>query len=196
MKWLNELLGFAALSAGYLLLLAWLPVAIWIAVKLTKRFKSRATKIAGGVGLFLLFFVLPFGDEIAGRMYFNYLCATQAGVKVYQTVELPAEYWDEAGRARYLKPNGDLDNAVLGGRFSEPAAKNMHSSALGIDKYRHQVVDNSTQQTLGEVINFLHWGGWMSRTLNPHPSAVDCKEFHGNEFWRNFYSGLFKPAKN
>ena len=192
MKWLNELLGFAVLTGPLWLILILLPVAIWIAFKVARRFKQKNATIAVGLGVFVLLFFAPFADEIVGRIYFSHLCATKAGVKVYQTVELPAEYWDGEGRAKYLKPNGDLDKAILGDRFSEPAVKNSYSNVFGIDEYRHQVVNNGT--TLGEVINFMHWGGWISRNLNPHPSATDCKSFHGRQFWTAFYSSLFSHS--
>lgn len=191
MKWLDDLFGFAALSAGYLLLLAWLPVAIWIAVKLAKRFKSRATKIAGGVGLFLLFFVLPFGDEIAGRMYFNYLCATQAGVKVYQTVDLPAEYWDEAGKPKfYDEKNG---NFRLEGYRIEYAT-GTYSPSLHIDNAGYKRIDKQSGQVLGEETDFRYWGGWMERSFSLHNTATSCKG--GLERSSNLIKQIFKPKKS
>lgn len=197
MKFFDTLLGFAVLTGPLWLILILLPVSIWIAVKLAKRFKQRSTKLAGGVGIFLLVFAVPFADEIAGYLYFNYLCATEAGVKVYKTVELPAEYWDEQGRARFLKQNGDLDKSILGNRFSEPAVKKPYSDVFGIDEHHQQFVDNSTHQTLGEVITFMHWGGWISRNLNPgSPSAVRCKNLRGNKFWSDFHSSLFKQSNS
>lgn len=48
MKWLNELLGFAVLTGPLWLLLILLPVSIWIAIKIAKRFKQRSAKLAGG----------------------------------------------------------------------------------------------------------------------------------------------------
>lgn len=197
---MNELLGFIVLSGPLLLILLWLPVSIWIAFKVSKRFTQPGKKLAVGISLFILTLLLPFADEIIGRIYFNHLCTTQAGVKVYQTVELSAEYWDGEGRARFLNENGDLDKTMLERRLSEPAIKNTYSNFFGIDEYRHQVVD--THKTLGEVINFMHWGGWISRNLNPGgPSAIDCKNFQGNKFWQDFYLSLFSrsnqtPSKN
>lgn len=191
MKLLNELLGFVVLTGPLFLILAWLPVCIWIAVKVAKRFQHGRTKLACGAGIFALAFFAPFADEITGHLYFNHLCSTEAGVKVYQTVELPAEYWDEQGRAKFLKPNGDLDKTILGNRFSEPAVKKPYSDVFGIDEYHQQVVDSSTHQILGEVIIFMHWGGWVSRNLNPSPSAVRCKNLRGNKLWSDFHSSLF-----
>ena len=103
MKFFDPLLGFAVLTGPLWLILILLPVCIWLAIKISKRFKPGVTRIAGGVGIFLLLFALPFGDEIAGRIYLSHLCATEAGVKVYQTVELPAEYWEADGKPIFRK---------------------------------------------------------------------------------------------
>lgn len=197
MKLLNELLGFVVLTGPLVLIVTWLPVCIWIAVKVAKRFPRSGVKLTVGLGIFALVFLVPFADEIAGRIYFNHLCATEAGVKVYQTVELPVEYWDEQGRPKFLKRNGDLNKTVLGQRFGELAFTKPYSSIFGIDERHQQLVDNSVrQEVLGEVINFMYWGGWVMRNFSPHKSAVDCKELHGNKFWGDFYSRFFKSVSS
>ncbi|MCK7498074.1 MAG: hypothetical protein MZW92_50730 [Comamonadaceae bacterium] len=89
MELFNELLGFAVLTGPLWLILLLLAATIWVASKVSRRFTPGRSRLVAGAGIALLVFLLPFADEIAGRIYFNYLCATQAGVKVYQTVELP-----------------------------------------------------------------------------------------------------------
>jgi len=191
MKFLNELVGFAVLTTPLWLILILLAVSVWVAVKLVGRFEQRSTKIGAGIGILLFLFFVPFADALVGRVYLNHLCASEGGAKVYQTVELPAGYWGTDGSPTFLKSNGSLDKSILGNRFSAPAVKVPYSSTFAIDQYRQKVVDNVSQQTLGEVINFLHWGGWIFRTFAPHPSASDCKSFHGTQFWRDFYLSLF-----
>lgn len=133
---MNGLLGFAVLTGPLWLILILLPVSIWIAVKVAKRFKQRSAKLTGGLGIFLLVFFLPFSDEIAGRIYFNYLCAAEAGVKVYQTVELPAEYWDERGRAKFIKREGSLefDESMLGNRYTRKSTLHSQSNFFRLDR--------------------------------------------------------------
>lgn len=193
---MKEILGFAVLTGPLWLILILLVASFWIARKISKRFKRRSTQIVSGIGVFLLIFLVPFGDEIAGRIYLNHLCTTEAGVKVYRTVELPGEYWGDQGRAKFLKPNGDLDNARLSNRFSTPAVKKPYSYVFGIDDYRQQVVDNTNNEILGEVVNFMHWGGVVSRYLSPSSSAIECKNLHGNRFWREFHLSLFKQSNS
>jgi hypothetical protein len=196
MKLFNELLGFAVLTGPLWLILVLLPLSLWLAIKLAKRFKRRSAKIAGGVGIFLLGFAVLFGDEIVGRIYFSYLCSTEAGVKVYQTAELSTEYWDANGKPKFFRPNGDLDKRALGDRYSETALTKPYSSFFRINERHQQLLDNSTHEILGEVINFMYWGGWVSWNFSPHRSAIDCPEFHGNIFWNDFYLRFFKPANS
>jgi len=130
MDLLKALLGFAVLTSPLWLILILLPVSLWIAVKVAKRFKPGRVRFVGGLGVFLLLFFLSFADEIAGSIYFNYLCATEAGIKVYKTVELPAEYWDKYGRAMfYDEKNGNLDLAT----YSIEYQSGVYSSFFHID---------------------------------------------------------------
>lgn len=162
--------GLLALSAGYLVILIWLPIAIWIAIKLTKHLKARNARIAAAIGIFAALFVVPFADEIAGRLYFSHLCATEAGVKVYQTVELPKEHWDEAGRARFYV-NFDL---LLGKTYSVKYKPGTYSSFFHIDNAGYVYVNKLSGQVLGEAVDFGYWGGWMRRNLSAHNTATGC----------------------
>ncbi len=174
MKFIDTLLGFAVLTGPLWLILILLPVSIWLAVKIAKQFKPGATRIAGGVGIFLLLFALPFGDEIAGRIYFSHLCVTEAGVKVYQTVELPAEYWDERGIAKFYR---DFDS-LLGKTYSAKYTPGSYSLFFHIDNAGYVYSNTQTGQVLGEAIDFRHWGGWIRRNFNPGgPSATRCIDY-------------------
>lgn len=173
MKLLEGLFGFAAFSIGYLLILAWLPVAFWIAWRLARHFTQKVAKVAVGLGVFALLFFLPFADEIMGRMYLNHLCATKAGIRVYQTVELPAEYWDEYGRPKfYDEKNGNFNLPQIGTDFKTEN----HQSIFPIERVSFWYFEKQNQKTLGEVTNFQFAGGWMSRNFNPAPGAgASCR---------------------
>ena len=206
MKLLNELLGFVVLTGPLFLVLAWLPVCIWIAVKVAKRFLRRGVKLGIGLLVFLLVFLVPFADEIAGKIYLSHLCATEARVKVYQTIELPAEYWDERGRARYLASNGFVDMKLLPNRFEwrnvdEPYV----DSVIKIEKWRWELVDKETQIVLGEKITYMRRFGWVNR-FSPSPNIGEsCRDLGGEsnreELFRRereqeqkFFREILKPA--
>ena len=194
MKLLTDLLGLAVLTSPLWLIVILIPVAIWIAVKVAKRAGGVGARIGVGILSFVIVVLAPFADQIIGRMFLNHLCATASGARVYHTVGLPPEYWDEQGRPKFVKQNGDLDRKVLGARFSEPAKSEPYLSALGITEYHQQVVDNSNHQVLGEVVDFMFWGGWIVRNLSASTGAVGCREIRNNKVWRDFYPRLFTKS--
>jgi hypothetical protein len=131
----------------------------------------QSKNIIAGVTVFLGFFML-FGDEIAGRIYLSHLCVKEAGVKVYHTVELPAKYWDEQGKARFYV-NFD---SLLGKSYSVKYKSGPYSSIFYIDNAGYAYSNTLTGQVLGEAIDFRYWGGWINRNLFP-PSAKSCIDY-------------------
>lgn len=164
---MKEILGFAVLTGPLWLILILLVASFWIARKISKRFKRRSTQIVSGIGVFLLIFLVPFGDEIAGRIYLNHLCATEAGVKVYQTVELPADYWgargnpkfyfnsDKFGKTRYIFPDKTIEEPRLLQRESD----SRYSRFLYVHKRVSYLTESDSGKTVGEIIRFRFWGG-------------------------------------
>lgn len=194
---MDTLLGLVVLTGPLFLIIAWLPISIWLTYKLVKwiGFKNGAVRLAAGLFGFVLVFMLPFADEIAGQIYFNHLCSTEAGVKVYQTVELPAEYWDAQGRPRFFNERGYPDLKLMEEKLDEPAGHvERYSSIFAIDKDASLVKERGSQRVLGEVITFRFWGGWVSKNFSPHNTAASCGFIRASDFSRNFYGRLFKPA--
>ena len=134
--------------------------------------KSLSLKIIGGMVVFLVALPLPIADEIAGRIYFNHLCETEAGVKVYQTIELPAEYWDEDGRPLFYDENN--------GNFTLPSEKFYKVKSkkavrqFGVQERRTFILDINTQKIIGEKPWFLYWGGYIRKNFTPHNNANSC----------------------
>jgi len=187
MEMLKDFLGFAVLTSPFWLILIMLPVSIWIAVKVAKHFKRMSARLVGGVGIFFIVFLVPFSDEVVGRMYFNYLCANEAGVKVYQTVELPSEYWDEQGRALFYDAiNG---NFTLDG-YRVEYKTGVYSPLFHIDNAGYKRINDRSGQVLGEITDFMYWGGWVRRNLSPHNTANACK--NRREYSRSLIKQIFK----
>lgn len=163
---------------------------VWLARFVVRRIESRATKYI----VIAIFILVPTWDVIPGKLYFNNLCAAEAGVKVYSTVKLPAEYWDEQGRPRFFNEHGYLkhdfwENTLdgSGGRVER------YSSFFAIDKDTSPVKERSSQRVLAEVTTFRHWGGWVSRNFSPHNTANSCEFMAASNFSRSFYGQLFIP---
>ena len=192
---MNQFLGFVVLTGPLFLIVLWVPVCIALAFLVGKKFikKSMSFKIIGGMVVFLVALPLPIADEIAGRMYFNHLCETEAGVKVYQTIELPAEYWDEEGKPRFIKSNGDLDRNLLDNEIMENRELNDFTPLLGIKKYR-SMLKNTSNEIVGENIDFFLAKGWVVRNFTTGGSNRSCNKAKGKEFWHDYYLSLFEPA--
>ncbi len=186
---MKELLGFVVLTGPLFLVVLWVPVCFFLAVLVGRKFikKSLPVKIAGGVAVFLFTLILPVSDEIAGRIYFNHLCETEAGVKVYQTIELPAEYWDENGKPNFY----DESN----GNFTLPSEKfyKVKSRELvhqfGVQEQCALILDINSQKIVGEKPWFLYWGGYVRKNFTPHNKANSCggdwSEFVKRQFTQN-----------
>jgi len=172
MDLINQLMGVVVLTSPMWLMILLFIAAVWIGSKASERFRSRAARTAAGCAVAGLVLIAPFGDEILGHVYFQYLCATAAGVKVYRTVELPKDYWDATGKPTfYDERNG---NFVLK-NYRIEYADGSYSRFFHIDNAGYARIDGSGQK-LGEVVDFSYWGGWVRRNLTPHDTANACKD--------------------
>jgi len=183
----------------------YIRLAIWVVRKLVGERESKPLKWSIRVTVVIMFALIPTWDTILGHIYLNHLCNTEAGVKVYQTVELPAEYWDGQGRMQFLKSNGDIDQVLLGKKFEWHSVSEPYSTSLvKVDKQHWQFRDGKTQNILAERTSFWWHGGWLE-DFSPAPTkGASCpllsEQYSGNEYIQrqyeqeqNFYSKIFKP---
>jgi hypothetical protein len=203
---MSQLLGFAVLTGPLWLILILLAVGVWLAAKAAKFFQRRAAKIVVGVIVFLLIVFVPFGDEAASKAYLIYLCDNKAEARVYQTVELPKEYWDEQGRPRYVTALG-VDLKFLPKRFGWHFIREPYlNSVIKIERWHSQLIDTETKDVLGEKITYMRHFGWMSR-FSPAPNiGEDCRnlgyqdtrdEYRRKEREREeiFFRSIFTPMR-
>ncbi len=182
----NGLLGLAVLTSPLWFILILLPVSIWIAVKIAKHFKRTSARLAGGIGVFLFLLLAPFADEIVGRMYFNHLCTTKVEMNVFRSVELPAEYWGEAGRPRFLSSRGILIRDILGNRFEWRSENKPYISwFIKIDKKNWILQDNETRQDLGEKVTFVRYYGWLNQFSLAPNVGESCRNVWSKKYGKN-----------
>lgn len=190
---MKQLLGLAVLTGPLFLIVLWVPVCIALGFLVGKKLvkKSLTLKNIGGVTVFLIMLLLPVSDEIAGRIYFNHLCETEAGVKVYQTIELPAEYWDEDGSPRfYDERNGNF--TLPSKKFYKVDSKKV-IRRFGVQERRAFILDTNTNEILGEKLLFRYWGWYILKNFTPHNSAIRCggdwDEFVDKQFTQTMAKG-------
>lgn len=180
-----------------LMILAAATVYLVIGNFIVKRIPNKWGK---GIAIAILI-LIPTGDAIVGHLYFSYLCSSEAGVKVFQTVELPSEYWDENGNPRfYVNRYGHnnlrfifLDKRTIDApQFDYTWVTTTYSDLFHIDKDVLQISDHEKGKTLGQYFLFRYWGGWLDTQISGliHNSAISCKKNDLNSWELN----IFKPA--
>ena len=196
---LNELLGFVVLTSPLWLILILILVCAVIAYVIARQFKTYKVRMVAGVISFLLVFMVPFGDEIVGKIYLSYLCSTKGGYVAYKAVELQADYWNKDGLPKYISESGYVDLKLLPKRFvwrkiSEPYINFL----IIIEKWRWQLIDKETKDVLGERISYMRHYGWLSH-FSIAPNIGEGCRYMGNKEDRlkeqEFYRDIFKPAK-
>ena len=198
---MKDIIGLAVLTSPLFLIVPWLVVAVLVAVKAAQLPKMRVAKLAAGAATLVVVFLLPFADEIAGRIYLKHLCSTEAGVRVYQTVELPEEYWDAQGKPKFYVNQYDHnklryifpDKTIIGApQLQYTRGTTPYSDLFNIEKNVLQIADRQNNRVIGEYILFMYWGGWVARNFSPHITAASC-ELKDMDGWALH---LFKPVSS
>jgi hypothetical protein len=129
-----------------------------------------------------IFVLIPTWDIIPGWLYFEYLCGTQGGQKIYKTVEVGPEYILKAGEPDRSKSNappavgGEINWAKLRDeRYVTPNKLDRDfSKFLHIAKSSTVAQDKENGETLGVATAFWFYGGWLADFLNDHRAQTIC----------------------
>ena len=114
------------------------------------------------------------------------LCAIDGGIKVYETVTLPADKFNERGEINFYKPT-QRENA-LGPEYifkwdihyykkSDPSRQDIHESSMKRDHI--QIIRKSDMKLLGEFVLYRRAGGDLPGPW--HPSSYRCPGLEENE---------------
>lgn len=181
------------IALGFLLLvIVYLILSVLLTWAVARRIGNKQVRTKVIVTMTLVFLLIPTWDEILGRYYFERLCASEGGVKVFRTVELGPKYWNEDGTPKFLKNNGDLDESILGGKYSFSYGRYQRASQLfRITKAQYKVVDNSSGETIATytLVGYLH--GWFLG-LMPGPISVGCPS--GESIFEQLIGKAFRLA--
>jgi len=145
----------------------------------TKRMPTRKLKLVA-VAVFVL---IPTGDTAVGYVYFRYLCATEAGNKIYKTAENVDGFYGAWGDEyfkygyRYTEarePDGNYQRFTMGsnGRLAIESVPLLQSRygykqsdyvkySSQIDKYQVLIYDLRTGEVLGKRTRLGFRGGWL-----------------------------------
>jgi hypothetical protein len=160
---------------GFFLLLGLL---VYVALaKAVVRTIGKATQSKAAQYIAIAVFVLiPTWDIVPGYLYFNHLCESEAGVKVFKTVEVDTNYF---------LPNGEPDQERLKEVYLNPVKLQDFSSQFHIKISSSLVREKNTGETLGTATGFAYYGGWLSSYVFPQGPPSKCPDYlvHGT-LWR------------
>ena len=145
-------------------LVVYLLIAVLVTWAIAKRQKSGKAKWLAGFFSVAVFVLIPTWDWVLGSIYFKYLCEVDAGFKVYQTVKLGREFFDEKGAAKFIEPKGDINWKMLGGRYGRKIDEQPVSPEfLNIKEFLWIVEDKQTQTKLAVLVSPNQGRNWVGR---------------------------------
>ena len=165
-----------------LALIAIWAFAGWIIFRVWRRWKPTALKqkvahIAVGVLLFSVWFGGAFWEVAGKKMYWDAkvreLCAQDGGIRVYETVELPAEMFDRYAKRNWILPDKSqakssdeyyYEDEVIYYRKDDPQVTRKHT----------RIIRRSDGQVLGEYIRYGRGGGDLPGPW--HGSSFSCSD--------------------
>lgn len=194
---MNGLMGFVVLSLPILAALLIMVLATLAARVVTRRTEGpkRKKAIAGFIAA-LIVILIPTWDEIAGRLYFHYLCATEGGAKVHKQVKLPAEYWNADGTPIFLDVRGNRVRSKLDEDYDvfKRTGEQQVSQLFRIKRYGYTVSDRHTNVLLGTLAFYFYFGGWLQNATSTNVMGIHCPDEQDVE--ARFLRAIFVPEQD
>jgi len=169
------MIGFYFLALFAIWLLGgWVIYRFWKAKQPTILLK-KIIHIVIGLMLFCIWFGGGFWEVSGKKMYWDAkvrkLCAEDGGIKVYETVELPAEMFNKWGRLLLYQPTKG-ENALGHDYLWKSETKLIRYNAPKIWRDQYQIYRRFDDRLLGESVSYSRLGGDLPGPW--HPSSFGC----------------------
>jgi len=135
----------------------------------------KTIKVLSFAAIFALIAWLP-AERFYWDMQVRRLCALDGGVKVYETVELPADQFDSSGRVHIRG-----DKILVGSGYTVRTQQHYYKKGdvpvgnnSSMLQFRVAIVRNSDGKILGESIVYQRAGGGFLDQLADAPSHFEC----------------------
>lgn len=170
------LLLIPALAIGYV------AFAGWQTRRLVQSCKSAIGKLGIAAIVASVFLLIPTWDVIKGRVTFNRLCDMHAGRHVYKTIALDESYFDSYGSPKWdpVRVKGVLVIKIAA-RYTRIFSEQDMPGWPRITQLKFTYVDEVNGDVIGESINFIYWGGWVSNSMPGHHTGEICKNMRTGE---------------
>lgn len=181
---MKDLLGFLFLLMPVILVVGWLGLTflLWKSGRrfLGSSFANRAARVGLVITLATLWFGGAFWEVVGKKMYWDAqvreLCAKDGGIKVYETVELPAEMFNKWGQINFIR-HSQGENS-LGPEYlvkDETRFLRGENEQPTVVRHHYQVFRRSDGELLGESIAYARRGGDFPGPW--HPSSYSCPDY-------------------
>ena len=163
--------------------MAWLGLLVWVVVPLlavlaTALLRRRAgSGLKRALGLVVGFAILSAPALVSNSVKGYYdrqvreMCAKDGGVRVYETVSLPAEKFDELKRVNFVLPDktqvGPADEY-----YSETDRHYYRNGNPEVSRRQYRIIRRSDQKILGELVFYGRGGGDLPGPW--HGSSFTC----------------------
>lgn len=188
------------IGLGFLLaLILYVGLALFIGLFIRKRFKTPKAQSIAQVLTLLIFLLIPTWDIIPGKIYFNHLCKTEGGVKIYRTVEGVEGFMSDAigsGSAKHflnsigyryiegkelnqfyrysLSATGVLSEQEIDQPISRYSLTRATSQLpLQVKAQEEVIVDKNSREKLAIKKQFYRSGNWLQVKVSPFLGGGD-----------------------
>jgi len=121
------------------------------------------------------------------------LCAIDGGIKVYETVKLPADKFNQWGQVNFYKPT--QGESALGPEYEvKTDVQYLQKGNPSLRRYDVQIIRRSDAKLLGESIGYDRGGGDVPGPWQP--STFSCPELHGEVIIDRVFSKLKGSASH
>jgi len=101
------------------------------------------------------------------------LCAIDGGVRVYETVMLPAEMFNQWGQINFYRP--DQGENALGSEYIFRVDRHYYRSGeQNLIRHRYQIILRSSGKLMAETVSYGRGGGDVPGPW--HPSSFTCPD--------------------
>ncbi len=156
-------------------------IGIVAALWLWRRAKDRPTKIIATLliapGFVWLAWTLYGGEKAVLDRQVRELCAKDGGIKVYQTVSLPTEKFNEWGQINFYKPTHGEEALGPEFRFKQETTYYRRGNPE-LWRTHIEVIRRLDEKILGESTSYSRRGGDLTGPW--HDSSFGCPEERGD----------------
>jgi len=187
--WLDNLIPDSFFISGFaliFLLLIYLPLIIWLVIKLWRAVPYRKGLRLGVILLFILVAAaIPLGDVYVGSLKLERLCEVEGGTHIYKTVKADGFYSDQLLYDNLLKygysyvegkSRGRLyvakmvNGEIVKEEISEPQSRHLLTKQRqvlnqSLSKTRYIISDRKSGDMLAERSSYGYYGGWLDRNF-------------------------------